>query len=188
DQVDEREEESNETDTSDDDLRAKGFEYLLGMKIWSLTHERAEELRHQRAEKNGELWKMKATLPEEMWLNDLDAVEALLDERDAALGIDSSRQQTFSMSEKKPRAKVAAKKAPAKGTCGGRKTARASAYAMLKARGCRIPPQHWSNKLFLHCLLEGRAIPSWAPSPQLVKCGRTRSGCEKTRGISKWKS
>ncbi|EJK52242.1 hypothetical protein THAOC_28511 [Thalassiosira oceanica] len=30
--------------------------------------------------------------------------------------------------------------------------------------------------------------PSWAPSPQLVKCGRARSGCEKTRGISKWKS
>ncbi|EJK71235.1 hypothetical protein THAOC_07346, partial [Thalassiosira oceanica] len=32
------------------------------------------------------------------------------------------------------------------------------------------------------------ADPYWAPSPQLVKCGRTRSGCEKTRGISKWKS
>ncbi|EJK64107.1 hypothetical protein THAOC_15193 [Thalassiosira oceanica] len=30
--------------------------------------------------------------------------------------------------------------------------------------------------------------PHWAPSPQLVKCGRARSGCEKTRGISKWKS
>ncbi|EJK68949.1 hypothetical protein THAOC_09838 [Thalassiosira oceanica] len=29
---------------------------------------------------------------------------------------------------------------------------------------------------------------SWAPSPQLVKGGQTRSGCEKTRGISKWKS
>ncbi|EJK69202.1 hypothetical protein THAOC_09570, partial [Thalassiosira oceanica] len=30
--------------------------------------------------------------------------------------------------------------------------------------------------------------PYWAPSPQLVKCGRARGGCEKTRGISKWKS
>ena len=55
-------EDSNEIDTSDDDL-AKGYEYLLGMKIWSLTHERAEELRRQRDEKNGELSKMKATLP-----------------------------------------------------------------------------------------------------------------------------
>ncbi|EJK57635.1 hypothetical protein THAOC_22299, partial [Thalassiosira oceanica] len=32
------------------------------------------------------------------------------------------------------------------------------------------------------------AKTSWAPSPQLVKCGRARSGCKKTRGISKWKS
>ncbi|EJK75777.1 hypothetical protein THAOC_02490 [Thalassiosira oceanica] len=28
-------------------------------------------------------------------------------------------------------------------------------------------------------------VPHWAPSPQLVKCGRARSGCEKTRGFLK---
>ena len=135
-QEDEIEEDPNEIDTSDADL-AKGYEYLLGMKIWSLTHERAEELRRQRDEKSGELSKMKATLPEEMWLNDLDAVEALLDERDAALDIDSSRQQTFSVSEKKPRAsKGAAKKAPAKGT----KTARANA----KKR--KPPSDEWDSE------------------------------------------
>ena len=62
DEQEDEKEDSNEIDTSDDDL-AKGYEYLLGMKIWSLTHERAEELRRQRDEKNGELSKMKATLP-----------------------------------------------------------------------------------------------------------------------------
>ena len=62
DEQEDEKEDSNEIDTSDDDL-AKGYEYLLGMKIWSLTHERAEELRRQLDEKNGELSKMKATLP-----------------------------------------------------------------------------------------------------------------------------
>lgn len=85
-------------DTSEVDL-AKGYEYLLGMKIWSLTFERAEELRMQRAEKVNEFETLQTTPPERIWLADLDAIEVLLDERDEALGINSKNHiQTKSKS------------------------------------------------------------------------------------------
>ncbi len=80
---------------------SKGYEYLLGMKIWSLTFERAEELRIQRSEKIKEVQKLQATTPEDIWLGDLDAIESLLDERDTALGVDPNRQQ-FIQSKIKP--------------------------------------------------------------------------------------
>ena len=58
-------------DTTSDAELAKGYDYLLGMKIWSLTFERAEELRRQRAEKAEEAEKLKATSPETIWSSDL---------------------------------------------------------------------------------------------------------------------
>ncbi|EJK53717.1 hypothetical protein THAOC_26784 [Thalassiosira oceanica] len=45
-----------------------------------------------------------------------------------------------------------------------------------------------SNAILLPWTPSMSVHPHWAPSPQLVKCGRARSGCEKTCGISKWKS
>merc|ERR1719296_187436 len=76
--------ESAEESTSDAEL-AKGYEYLLGMKIWSLTFERAEELRRQRAEKAEEVKKLEATSPEQIWSNDLDAIDEALGERDLSI-------------------------------------------------------------------------------------------------------
>ena len=73
--------------TSDAEL-AKSYEYLLGMKIWTLTYEKVEELRRQRDEKAEEVEKLKETTPEAIWLADLDAIEELLDERDTDLGIE----------------------------------------------------------------------------------------------------
>lgn len=70
-----------EDDMSDVDL-VKGYDYLLGMKIWSLTFEKAEKIRTELAEKTAELEKLRATSPEQLWLNDLDAVEEALDHRD----------------------------------------------------------------------------------------------------------
>jgi DNA topoisomerase-2 len=72
-------------DTSSDATIAKGYEYLLGMKIWSLTFEKAEELRKQLEEKNQALLALEATSPSQIWVNDLDAIEVALDEREVAL-------------------------------------------------------------------------------------------------------
>ena len=61
------------------------------MLVWSLTFERAEQLRKQKAEKAAEVDLLEATTPEQIWLADLDAIEQLLDERDKALGFDEKR-------------------------------------------------------------------------------------------------
>ena len=66
--------------TSDSEL-AKGYEYLLGMKIWSLTFEKAEQLREQLANKTREVAELESTSPQQIWKNDLDAIEDALDER-----------------------------------------------------------------------------------------------------------
>jgi DNA topoisomerase II len=60
---------------------ARGYEYLLGMKIWSLTYEKAEELRRQLEEKVAEVQNLEATAPSQLWISDLDEIEIALDER-----------------------------------------------------------------------------------------------------------
>lgn len=98
----EAEDEVMEDDTSDAEL-AKGYDYLLGMKIWTLTFERAKELRRQRAEKAGEVDLLESTSPEAIWSSDLDAIEELLDERDKEL-CDETKKQKRSLSKSKPSA------------------------------------------------------------------------------------
>merc|ERR1719162_834867 len=61
---------------------SKGYEYLLGMKLWALTFEKAELLRRQLAEKTAELEELQAKEPSHIWLEDLDAIDEALDERD----------------------------------------------------------------------------------------------------------
>ena len=77
---DEEEDGTQEEELSDAEL-ARGYEYLLGMKIWSLTYEKAEELRRQLHEKSIEVDNLEATAPSQLWLNDLDEIEIALDER-----------------------------------------------------------------------------------------------------------
>ncbi|GAX10586.1 DNA topoisomerase II [Fistulifera solaris] len=92
---------------------AKGYEYLLGMKIWSLTYEKAEALRAQLAEKTQELEILKKTAPAQIWSNDLDAIEAALDERDGeiskALATEKKAQQKSRQIQAKAVKKSAAK-------------------------------------------------------------------------------
>lgn len=57
----------------------KGYDYLLSMKIWSLTMERVQALTSQRNEKKAELDLLLSKLPEHLWQEDLDALEAALD-------------------------------------------------------------------------------------------------------------
>lgn len=71
----------SEAGSTDKVAKAKttGYDYLLGMAIWSLTLERVEELKRQNQVKTEELNNLLKLSIEEMWSRDLDAVEAELD-------------------------------------------------------------------------------------------------------------
>lgn len=88
----ESEEDATPEESSSDAELAKGYEYLLGMKIWSLTFERAEDLRRQKAEKAEEVKKLQATSPEAIWLADLDAIDEALNERDLDISAELKRE------------------------------------------------------------------------------------------------
>ena len=59
----------------DTDQSSRDYDYLLGMKIWSLTYERIEELKAQLARKEEEFNILYKTEPNTMWLRDLDNLE-----------------------------------------------------------------------------------------------------------------
>ena len=82
---DDEDDSENSNDTSSDAELAKGYDYLLGMKIWTLTLEKVEELRRQVEEKTEALEELIATSPTDIWLKDLDEIELLLDERDGEM-------------------------------------------------------------------------------------------------------
>eukprot|EP00536_Pseudo-nitzschia_multiseries_P013725 jgi/Psemu1/320513/estExt_fgenesh1_pm.C_6050001 len=114
----------NEEPSSTSDL-SKGYEYLLGMKLWNLTFEKVEELRKQLAERTAELEELEATEPSEIWLKDLDAISVALDERDRkmeeaeedevkAQEKTAKRQATKARKKAAPKKRVAKKKAPLK--------------------------------------------------------------------------
>lgn len=108
----------DEKESASDAELAKGYEYLLGMKIWSLTFEKAEELRRQLTEKKEEVVKLEITKPESIWLNDLDAIEEALNERDVELDAEVKKE---SQAQSKARVRVAKK-----ATAAAKKTKKAS--------------------------------------------------------------
>lgn len=75
--------EGDEAEGSEAGPKKVGWEYLLGMPLWSLTYERVADLEAQKKVKEAELDKLQCTAPEEMWEEDLDAILAELDELDA---------------------------------------------------------------------------------------------------------
>ncbi len=102
--------------TSDSKL-AKGYEYLLGMKIWSLTFKRAKELCRQKTEKAEEAKKLIAATPEAIWLANLDAIDEALNERDLEISSEFKREVVAQYKNKVHAAKktTAAKKKASKG-------------------------------------------------------------------------
>lgn len=107
----EDEEDESEDDTASDAELAKGYEYLLGLKIWSLTKEKADKLRLELAEKTKQLEELEATEPTQIWLKDLDAVEVALDDRDAAMEASVNKETKARKAANKRGGK---KKAPAR--------------------------------------------------------------------------
>lgn len=73
---DDDEEESEEEDTATDATR--GYDYLLSMKILSLTKERVDKLRAELQAREDEHREMDGTPLETLWIRDLDKLEALL--------------------------------------------------------------------------------------------------------------
>merc|ERR1711920_46569 len=83
----------------------KGYEYLLGMKIWSLTFERAEQLRAQLAEKTKAVAELEETSPSTLWIRDLDSINEELDLRDEKMQAQISEEKR-AMQKTKRSAKV----------------------------------------------------------------------------------
>ena len=77
-----------------DDLRtlAKGYDYLLSMRLWALTRERVDALRGELSEKDAELRTLQATATTDLWLTDLQALEEQLDIDDAKREAGEARQ------------------------------------------------------------------------------------------------
>jgi hypothetical protein len=55
------------------------------MKIWSLTYEKAQQLRAQLEEKTQAVEDLEGTDPSDIWLKDLDDIEEALEQRDVAM-------------------------------------------------------------------------------------------------------
>ncbi|RKP07961.1 DNA topoisomerase, partial [Thamnocephalis sphaerospora] len=67
-------EEQEEEDAGDEKSNKNhGYDYLLSMAIWSLTHEKVQQLMKERAEKESELNVLLAKTPKDLWNADLDA-------------------------------------------------------------------------------------------------------------------
>ena len=80
----------NEDHDSDDDEEEieqgsleKAYDYLLSMKIWSLTMEKVQSLQRQAGEKKEELDTLNAKTARDLWLEDLEELELALDHYEA---------------------------------------------------------------------------------------------------------
>jgi DNA topoisomerase II len=78
---DDAEEEEAEDTVSNNTVR--GYDYLLSMKLWSLTQEKVEALGAERDAKREQLDELMAKTPEDLWHEDLDALEIAMDVFDA---------------------------------------------------------------------------------------------------------
>ncbi|KAG2773761.1 hypothetical protein JG687_00009489 [Phytophthora cactorum] len=62
---------------------SRGYDYLLSMKIWSLTKERVDKLRAELQEREQEYTVLEGRTVQDLWLTDLDALEKMLVETEA---------------------------------------------------------------------------------------------------------
>ncbi|KAG7377911.1 DNA topoisomerase 2-beta [Phytophthora pseudosyringae] len=71
---------SNESDDEETNVAgaSRGYDYLLSMKIWSLTKERVDKLRAELQEREQEYTILEGRTVQDLWLTDLDALEKML--------------------------------------------------------------------------------------------------------------
>lgn len=66
------EEEEDESGNDETEVLSSAYDYLLGMPLWSLTHERVEKLRRQIGEREVEMDALIKLSKEDIWKRDLD--------------------------------------------------------------------------------------------------------------------
>ena len=100
---------------------SSGFDYLLSMPLYSLTTEKVDELKRQKADKEAELRALLATSEEQMWTADLTAFLAALQQhadeeqrRDGALAAATAGGKTAQHSKAITKGKAGAKAAAGK--------------------------------------------------------------------------
>jgi DNA topoisomerase-2 len=78
-------EDSNESDEDDTNVAdaSRGYDYLLSMKIWSLTKERVDKLRAELQEREQEHSVLEARTVQDLWITDLDVLEKMLIDTEA---------------------------------------------------------------------------------------------------------
>lgn len=78
-------EDSNESEDEEPNVAdaSRGYDYLLSMKIWSLTKERVDKLRAELQEREHEYSILEGRTVQDLWLTDLDALEKMLVETEA---------------------------------------------------------------------------------------------------------
>eukprot|EP00392_Amoebophrya_sp_AT5.2_P002524 g2529.t1 len=79
----------------------QGYEYLLGMTLWSLTAEKAAELRAQFETKEREVKQLEGTAPEDIWDNDLKELEKCIDEIAARDRINANEEEKLAKNSKR---------------------------------------------------------------------------------------
>ncbi|CAM9234820.1 unnamed protein product [Ectocarpus fasciculatus] len=70
-------------DEDEDEGSAAGYDYLLSMKIWSLTLERVQALTAERDVKKEQLEELSGKTPQDLWLADLDALDLAINDFEA---------------------------------------------------------------------------------------------------------
>ena len=128
-----------EEDVADDAELAKGYDYLLGMKIWSLTMEKVESLRRQRDEKAAELETLRNTTAEQLWLHDLDEVQAAFEDMEATMR--REEEETMRQQERKQAAKKTTKRKPRAKKAAVKKEAPAAKPVVVDVSSAEEKPQ-----------------------------------------------
>ena len=105
--------EANDHGPADSEL-SKGYDYLLGMKMWSLTLEKVQELKKQLQDKTHELSILEMQPPSAIWETDLQAIEIALDERDKYHAAAAEEENKAQMKNNKRKAVKTAKRSKAK--------------------------------------------------------------------------
>ena len=102
-----------EAEEAENDL-AKGYDYLLSMKLWNLTMEKVQTLTGERDAKRAQLDELEATAASDIWLSDLDRLEEALDEFEEQFEIAAAEEEKARLKagngSTRGKAKVAAKK------------------------------------------------------------------------------
>jgi DNA topoisomerase-2 len=75
------------------DVKNSDYDYLLGMTMWTLTHEKKEELLRKKQEKHKELEKLRATSKEDLYREDLKEFVKKLDDRTETIGRSETTDQ-----------------------------------------------------------------------------------------------